>query len=169
MLKERDDLAGTKGTSIETAEASYRIRIALRTVREDAQKLQDLQAKQERKVGLFTSRQRRIRDGGLTLVNCAMLSAQAGKRGDQEQIELSQRRREIVELAWKHIEECEGLEKRRFGEKSGGDRLMLLSGGSVGGGRQGCAQSYPTGARVDHDPAVAQICGTGRRISTLTF
>lgn len=50
MLKEREELAGVKGTSIETAEASYRIRIALKTAREEAQKLQDMQAKQEKKV-----------------------------------------------------------------------------------------------------------------------
>ncbi len=51
MLKGREGFAGTKGMSIESAEASYRIRIALKSVREDAQKLQDLQAKQDKKVG----------------------------------------------------------------------------------------------------------------------
>jgi len=53
MLKEREGLAGTKGTSIESTEASYRIRMALKSVREDAQKLQDLQVKQDKKVSLL--------------------------------------------------------------------------------------------------------------------
>ncbi len=64
------------------------------------------------------------------------ICAQANKKGDPELIDQAKRRREVVELVWKHIDECESLEKKRFGgDKVSGDRIALLSGGTVG--RQG--------------------------------
>lgn len=61
---------------------------------------------------------------------------QAGKKNDQELLEQAKRRREIVDLVWKHIEECESLEKKRFIDKTSGDRMLLLASGATGG-RQG--------------------------------
>ncbi|KAI9032301.1 hypothetical protein DFJ74DRAFT_754144 [Hyaloraphidium curvatum] len=105
MLKEREGLTASRSATVEAAEASYRIRIALKEVREVAQRLADTQAKEEKK---------------------------ADKKGNEEAMEKCRRRREIVQLVWSHIEECEALEKKRVTEKVSGERTILLSGGAPG-------------------------------------
>ncbi|KAI9208055.1 uncharacterized protein BJ171DRAFT_490106 [Polychytrium aggregatum] len=96
-LKERESLmAQSGGTSNEVAEASYRIRVMIRNLKEDSTKLQNIAAKDEKK--------KRIKD--------------------QEQL---QERKEIVTLCQQHIEECENLEKKRFNEGHGVERVALLT------------------------------------------
>jgi chromosome segregation ATPase len=51
------------------------------------------------------------------------------KKGGPTPEEL-EHRNEVVDLTWKHIEECENLEKRRLGGPTASARQSLLSGGS---------------------------------------
>ena len=50
MLRERDELLSFKAGTKEAAEASYRIRLRLKALREDLTKLQSLQRQDEKKV-----------------------------------------------------------------------------------------------------------------------
>ncbi|KAJ3092779.1 hypothetical protein HK102_003042 [Quaeritorhiza haematococci] len=108
-LKEREELLQRSGTTTETAEASYRARTMIRNLKEDTQRLDEIVTKEEKKKG-----KRKVEEDELV------------------------RRREIVQLCFQHIEECENLEKRRFNEKAGVDRLELLRGSvtSSGGPRR---------------------------------
>jgi ElaB/YqjD/DUF883 family membrane-anchored ribosome-binding protein len=49
-LKEREDLLTTSGTSPETAEASYRIRIMIKGLKESQTRMQEIVAKEGKKV-----------------------------------------------------------------------------------------------------------------------
>ena len=42
-------------------------------------------------------------------------------------------RQEVVELVFKHIEECEALEKKRYAGKNTEARVELFAGGRAGG------------------------------------
>lgn len=104
MIEERDELLEKQsgGGTKQTVEMSARIRHQLRALREDAQRMSDLQRKQQEK-------------------------AEKKKKGGPSQEEV-EHRAEIVDLTWKHIEECEQLEKRRLGGPSASSRTALLSG-----------------------------------------
>ena len=89
QLKQRDELlqkgaVGTKGT----VQISHNIRSLVKAAREDANKLMALQQKEAAKSG----------------------KAKAGPSGQTQ----AEERREVVELVFKHVEECEALEKRRY-------------------------------------------------------
>ena len=114
-LKKRDELLqkGASGTKA-TVQMSHEIRSQLKMVREDAMKLQALQAKE---------------------------AAKAGKKADAK--EQAENRREAVELVFAHIDECEKMEQKRFTGKQAEIRVDLFSGGVRGalgsamGGRSG--------------------------------
>jgi hypothetical protein len=53
MLKEREELTEIRQGSKETAELSHRIRTRIKSVKEDAQKLQSIHKKDEAKVNDF--------------------------------------------------------------------------------------------------------------------
>ncbi|KAJ3013290.1 hypothetical protein HKX48_005836, partial [Thoreauomyces humboldtii] len=96
-LKEREDMMSTGGTTTESAEKSYRIRVAIRGLKEQSARLVELVGKEERRK----------------------------KKDPEAQAHLAQRR-EILELCQKHIEECENLEKRKFNESYTEARVELL-------------------------------------------
>ena len=50
LLKEREMLTARMGTTSETAEASYRIRVAIKSLKEDLGKMDDIVGKEDRKV-----------------------------------------------------------------------------------------------------------------------
>lgn len=50
MIKEREELLGSKPGSKEAAEASHRIRSRIKQMREEAMKLQNIQKQDEKKV-----------------------------------------------------------------------------------------------------------------------
>ncbi|KAJ3391206.1 hypothetical protein HDU92_009161 [Lobulomyces angularis] len=100
-LKEREVLIQRHGTSSETAEASYHVRILLRSINEDITRLKALYEKDEKKKGK--------------------------KRLPEDELKA---RKEIVELCGQHLAECDDMEKRRFLEKNGVDRSELLQGGT---------------------------------------
>ncbi|KXS20174.1 hypothetical protein M427DRAFT_94601 [Gonapodya prolifera JEL478] len=101
QLREREELLSLKGTSPETAEASYRVRVAIKAIKEDATRMRDIASKEERKK-----------------------DAAAQQRASE--------RKEIVDLVFKHIEECETLEKKRFNDKVSGERVTLMTGAGAG-------------------------------------
>ena len=84
-LAERDDLLskGASGTKA-TVQTSHVIRQQLKQAREDANKLMALQRKEAAKT-----------------------------RGKEKAVEQAENRQEVVELCFKHIEECELQEKKR--------------------------------------------------------
>lgn len=96
-LKEREVLIKRSGTSSETAEASYHIRVMTRQLKEDVTKMNEIMIREEKKRG-----KKRLADEELGV------------------------RREIISLCNQHIQECEELEKRRFADKEGIDRAELL-------------------------------------------
>ncbi|KAI8818903.1 uncharacterized protein EV422DRAFT_535864 [Fimicolochytrium jonesii] len=98
-LKEREEIMSLGGTTTESAEKSYRIRVAIRALKEQASRMAEIVAKEERK-----------------------------KKKDPESVANLAQRREILDLCQKHIEECENLEKRRFNEGHVADRSELLAG-----------------------------------------
>ncbi|KAJ1562026.1 hypothetical protein HK096_002396 [Nowakowskiella sp. JEL0078] len=53
-IKEREALISMHGTTTETAEASYRIRVQIRQLKDEVKKISEIVAKEERKV-LFTN------------------------------------------------------------------------------------------------------------------
>ena len=71
------------------------------------------------------------------LANLQRKEAGKKKGKDAEQVE---QRLEVVQLVWKHIEECEALEKRRYQGKNSEARVELF-----GGGRGGGAGAGPSG------------------------
>lgn len=100
-LKEREELLskGAAGTKA-TVQISHMVRQLLKEVREDANKLMAIQRKE------------------------------AGKtRGKEKAVEQAESRAEVVELVFKHIEECELQEKKRYTSKNSEARVELFSGG----------------------------------------
>ncbi|KAJ3408758.1 hypothetical protein HDV05_004767 [Chytridiales sp. JEL 0842] len=107
-LKEREDLLTTSGTSPETAEASYRIRIMIKGLKEASARMQDIVNKEAKK-----------------------------KTTSEEKSVKIEQHKEILDLVKQHIEEVENLEKRRFNEGFALDRSELMSGGRAVGGSGG--------------------------------
>ncbi|TPX49446.1 hypothetical protein SeMB42_g01576 [Synchytrium endobioticum] len=104
LLKEREMLTSRMGTTSETAEASYRIRVAIKSLKEELGKMDDIIAKEDRK-----------------------------KR--HKNPEEHAKRKEITDLCHKHVEEVEALEKKKFTDRVGNDRLELLTTTGAGGAR----------------------------------
>lgn len=102
-LKEREELISRHGTSSETAEASYHLRVMIKALKVDVERMVEYLAKDEKR------KKKKLEDEELSI------------------------RREIVALCHQHIAECEDLEKRRFLEKLGVDRAELMDGGSGDG------------------------------------
>lgn len=121
VLLERPNTAGTKAT----VQLSHKIRMQLKGVREDANKLRELQRKEVSKA-----------------------------KGKAAAIQQAEQRQDLVELVFKHVEDCENLvrslllfsglylhppfysytassnqERRRFGTKNSEARTELFSGG----------------------------------------
>ena len=108
-LKEREDLLakGASGTKA-TVQTSHMIRQLLKDIRDDANRLMTLQRKEAARVGK-----------------------------NKERLEQASTRQETVELVFKHIEECELQEKKRYTSKNADARVELFSGGgkvALGGG-----------------------------------
>lgn len=57
-------------------------------------------------------------------------------------------RQEVVELVFKHIEECEGLEKKRYAGKNTEARVELFSGGKAGGSSMGSVSRVAGGTEL---------------------
>lgn len=116
-LKEREQLLEKPGTagSKETVALSQKIRNQLKGIRDDANKLRDLARKE---------------------------AARAKKPPAAQQAE---QRQEQVELVFKHVEEVENQERRRYGGKGGEARVELFSGGRAGGVFSVSASRVPTG------------------------
>ncbi|KAJ3109255.1 hypothetical protein HDU97_007749 [Phlyctochytrium planicorne] len=102
-LKEREDLLNSVGTTPETAEASYRIRIMIRGIKESSTRMGDILAKDIK------------------------------KKKNIKEPEKFEERKEIHELIMRHVEEVDNLEKRRFNDGYALDRTELLAGGKQGG------------------------------------
>lgn len=101
-LKEREKLFVDNGNSSETAEASYRIRCTIKSIRESANKLKDIADKQEKKMN-------------------------KKKNVSSDERTFMEKRKEIVSLVFQHIEEVERLEKKRFTDKASMERKQLLT------------------------------------------
>lgn len=102
-LKKREELIqkGASGTKA-NVQMSHEIRQKIKMAREDANKLMALQRKEDAK------KKSKAPASGMT----------------------AEERQEIVELCFKHIEECELLEKRRFTSKNSEARVELFRGGA---------------------------------------
>lgn len=112
-LRKRDDLLQQGATGTkQTVQMSHTIRAGLKSVREDANKLMALQRKE------------------------ATRSKKAAA------VEKAENRQEVVELVFKHIEECELQEKKRYAGKASEIRIDLFSG--MGGGIFGGATTSST-------------------------
>ncbi|TPX33172.1 hypothetical protein SmJEL517_g03810 [Synchytrium microbalum] len=96
LLKEREMLTARMGTTSETAEASYRIRVAIRSLKEELGRMDDIMAKEDKKK----------------------------KHKNPEEYA---KRKEIAELCHKHVEEVEALEKKKFTDRVGSDRIELMA------------------------------------------
>jgi len=124
-LGERDELLGkgASGTKA-TVQVSHQIRQQLQQVRADANHLMALQRKEATKA-----------------------------RGKDKSTELAQGRQDVVELVFKHIEECELQEKKRYASKNAEARVDLFA----AGGR--AAELYPA-------ETSRSACGAGTSSAT---
>merc|ERR1719265_564002 len=104
-IKERDELLEKQPGTKHTVELSAKVRSQIRAVREEAGRLNALQRQEAKK-----------------------------RRKSPEQEAQANNRKEMVELVFKHIEECEAWEKRRFTDKHMESRTALFSGGGGGAG-----------------------------------
>jgi SYP7 family syntaxin len=102
MLKEREELLAVKPGSKDAAELSHKIRTKIKNIRDEGVRLKEIQKKEESKKKQSPEDQKRLKE-----------------------------REEIVGLVFKHIEECENLEKKRFADKLNADRGALLTGAAV--------------------------------------
>jgi len=93
LIKDRDKLEGEAPGSKHTVEASANIRKALKELRTDAQALSTFQKREEEK---FRKK----------------------NKEDPEKEQKIEAHAEVVDLTFKHIKECEALEKRRYGDMS---------------------------------------------------
>jgi predicted nucleic acid-binding Zn-ribbon protein len=96
-LKEREIDMGKGGNTTAAAEASYRIRVMIKTIKETIARMQEIYDKQARKK----------------------------KQKDPTKLETY---KETMELCKQHLEEVEGLEKRRALETNTANRVNLLQG-----------------------------------------
>ena len=114
-LHEREELLnrGASGTKA-TVQASHQIRGLLKQAREDANRLMAIQRKEAAKT-----------------------------RGKEKAVEQAENRQEVVELVFKHIEECELQEKKRYTSKNSEARVELFA-GSGRGVALGSASTYPS-------------------------
>eukprot|EP00736_Rhodelphis_marinus_P004849 Rmarinus@m.8951 len=108
-IKERDELLGKSAGTKQTIEMSARIRSQVRAVKDEANKLKQIHQQDMKNK----------------------------KKRNAMPPETIEHRNEVVELCFKHIAECEQLEKRRYTDKSSAgpsadSRSQLLSGGSSG-------------------------------------
>ncbi|KAJ1567749.1 hypothetical protein HK405_004900 [Cladochytrium tenue] len=124
-LREREDVLAAHGTTPETAEQSYRIRLQIRGVREAAGRMRELVDKDERRLRRAVERDR--------------AGEPPANPKDAERVAELKACKEVVELAFRHIEEVEMLEKRRFNEGVTADRGLLLAGASDGPAAGGVA------------------------------
>jgi len=117
-LKSRDDLLnkGASGTKA-TVQMSHSIRSQLKLVREEANKLQAMQRKEAAKA-----------------------------KSKAPAVEQAENRQEVVELVFKHIEECELQEKKRYAAKNSEVRVELFSGGARGVLGTTCTTSSTAGS-----------------------
>jgi SYP7 family syntaxin len=92
-IQEREELLGKTGTNtVQTVEASANIRSRIKTVKDNVEQLQRMQQTEETKI-----------------------KKKAGKKPlEPQQEENISQKAEVVSLAFKHIEECEILEKGRY-------------------------------------------------------
>jgi len=93
QIKERDDLNDSKGDEALIAKRSAQIRSKLAEVAGEAEELEKMQQRREKKLS-------------------------TKKKLSEEKQNLLQDQKNVVELAWKHIKDCENLEKFRGGEKA---------------------------------------------------
>jgi len=116
-LKQRDELLqkGATGTKA-TVQMSHSIRSQLKLAREDANRLQALQRKEASKA-----------------------------KSKAPAVEQAENRQEVVELVFKHIEECELQEKKRYAGKNAEIRVELFSGGGRGALGTACTTSTTHG------------------------
>jgi hypothetical protein len=111
-ITERDELLEKVGGSANksTVEMSARVRTQLRALREDAEKLKEIQIAEEKKA--------------------AKAKKPEAKAAAAEKVD---HRKEVVDLVFSHMEECETLEKKRLnvpGAAAGGAaRSNLLANG----------------------------------------
>eukprot|EP00002_Diphylleia_rotans_P015538 TRINITY_DN300_c0_g1_i1.p1 TRINITY_DN300_c0_g1~~TRINITY_DN300_c0_g1_i1.p1 ORF type:complete len:294 (-),score=85.50 TRINITY_DN300_c0_g1_i1:311-1192(-) len=124
-LNDRNELLEKGSNSRQTVELSGQIRAELKAVREDAQKLSAMSKALEKKKS-------------------------KGKDADEEG-KVRKYREEVVEVVFKHIDECEALERRRPGA-GGSDRntanrgkLLANATGFMGGSGSGGASSSKGG------------------------
>ncbi|KAJ3222404.1 hypothetical protein HDU78_011762, partial [Chytriomyces hyalinus] len=117
-LKEREDLLMSSGTTPETAEASYKIRIMVKNLKEGSARMTEIVKKEEKRL----------------------------KAKDPAKVEKLAQQKEILDLTNKHIEEVESLEKRRFNDGYAMDRTDLMAGatnkGISGVGNKGMVGNY---------------------------
>jgi len=130
-LGEREELLsrGASGTKA-TVQASHQIRQQLKMAREDADRLMVLQRKEAAKT-----------------------------RGKEKAVEQAENRQEVVELVFKHIEECELQEKKRYASKNSDARVELFA-GSGRGVALGATTTYPSGAGRSGDATPSAYCGS---------
>jgi hypothetical protein len=141
LLKDREELFTARGTSAETAECSWRIRLALKQCKEMALQMEKLQVKELKKAekdmkgGWIQETLKSVRDGpdGET-VDCGDVESPPESVASPEAKEALDRaltRKDVVDLVWSHIDEVEGLEKKRFTDKisavSSVERTVLLA------------------------------------------
>jgi SYP7 family syntaxin len=103
-LSEREQLLsrGASGTKA-TVLASHQIRTQLKQARDDANRLMAMQRKEAAKT-----------------------------RGKEKAVEQAENRQEVVELIFKHIDECELQEKKRYTSKNSEARTELFAGSGRG-------------------------------------
>jgi len=82
------------------------------------------------------------REDAQKLHNLQRKEATKSKGKSPQQVE---ERAEVVDLVFKHIEECEALDKRRYASKHTEARIELFSGGKAGGSAVGPVSRVPFG------------------------
>jgi len=112
QLLERPQTAGSKAT----VQMSHSIRQQLKGLRDDANKLRELQRKEA-----------------------------ARAKGKTVAVQQAEQRQEQVEVVFKHIEDVENQERRRYGGKDSDARVQLFSGGKAAGSMTVSATRVPTG------------------------
>jgi len=117
-LKEREQLLDrpAAASSKATVQLSHKIRQQLKGMRDDAGKLRELQRKEA-----------------------------ARAKGKTVAVQQAEQRQEQVELVFKHLEDVENQERRRYGGKNSDQRVELFSGGRAQGAMTVSATRVPTG------------------------
>lgn len=116
------------GNSTRTAEISQTVRVQLKRIREDVDELNLMQKKEAKKARVSSLLINSILHILILIFFfCFFFSVLKKLTGDIR--DAVNTRAEIVELCYKHIEECENWEKRR-NEKRMEERSSLFMGGS---------------------------------------